>query len=85
MRPFEVRSVTIEHVPGHPSLAAVELGGGIRLDRIQVWPARHGPLVLFPMAPAGHFQLGLTPVLRSLLVRAVVAAWRQSWSARVAA
>ena len=85
MRPLEVRSVTIEHVPGHPSLAAVELDGGIRLDRIQVWPARHGPLILFPMAPAGHFQLGLTPVLRSLLVRAVVAAWRRSCAARVAA
>ena len=85
MRPLEVRTVTIEHVPGHPSLATVELGGGVCLDRIQVWPARHGPLVLFPMAPGGHFQLGLTPLLRSILVRAVVAAWRRSCQARVAA
>ena len=85
MRPLAVRSVSVEHVPGHPSLASVDLEGGLRIDRVQVWPARHGPLVLFPLASTGRFVLELTPVLRSILSKAVVGAWRQSLSARAAA
>jgi len=85
MRPLEIVSVSIEHVPGRPSTASVDLSGGLQLDQIQVWPARHGPLVLFPLGRAGRSLLELTPLLRSLVVRAVVARWRQSLSARAAA
>lgn len=85
MRPLEIVSVCVEHVPGHPSTASVELSGGLRLDQIQVWPARHGPLVLFPLGTSGHSLLDLTPLVRSMLVRSVVAEWRRSLSARKAA
>jgi hypothetical protein len=85
MAPLEVLSVQIEHFPGHPSQATVELRGGLRLGRIQVWPARHGPLVLFPLGQGGRFLLDLTPLLRGLVVRSVVSAWRNSLAARAAA
>lgn len=78
MRPLAVSHVTLETEPGHPSRAAVHFAGGIRLCEIQVWPARHGPLVLFPLGREGTSPLQLTPALRTLVVQAVVAAWRQS-------
>lgn len=85
MRPLEIVDVSIEHVPGHPSMASVELTGGLRLDGIQVWPARHGPLVLFPLGRSDRSPLALAPVVRTLVVRSVVSRWRLSLSARAAA
>ena len=85
MRPLEIASVCVEHLPGRPSTASVELSGGLRLDQIQVWTARHGPLVLFPLGKTGHAPVELTPLVRSMVVRSVVAEWRRSLSARVAA
>jgi len=85
MRPIEIASVSVEHVSGRPSIASVELSGGLQLDQIQVWPARHGPLVLFPLGKSGHTLLELTPVVKSMVVRSVIAEWRRSLSARVAA
>jgi hypothetical protein len=85
MRPLEIVSVYVDHIPGRPSTACVELSGGLQLDQIQVWPARHGPLVLFPIGNPGHTLLELTPLVRSMVVRSVVASWRQSLSARAAA
>jgi hypothetical protein len=85
MRPLEIVSVSVEHLPGRPSTASVELSGGLQLDQIQVWTARHGPLVLFPLGKSGHSLLELTPLVRSMVVRSVVAEWRRSLSARAAA
>lgn len=78
MRPLTVSHVDVEHTPGHPSAATVHFEGGIRLCGIQVWPARHGPLVLFPIGTGNTSPLSLTPVLRNLVVQAVVAKWRQT-------
>jgi len=78
MRPLVVSDVNIVHVPGRPSSASVRFAGGICLDGIQVWPARHGPLVLFPLGRDGNGHLNLTPLLRSLVVQAVVASWRKT-------
>jgi hypothetical protein len=85
MRPLEIVSVCVDHIPGRPSTASVELSGSVRLDQLQVWPARHGPLVLFPIGNSGHTFLELTPLVRSMVVRSVVAEWRRSLSARAAA
>ena len=85
MRPLEIVSVSVEHTPGRPSTACVLLSGGLQLDQIQVWPARHGPLVLFPLGNSGHSPLELTPLVRSMVVRSVVTEWRQSLSAKAAA
>jgi len=78
MRPLTVSDVSIVHVPGRPSSASVRFEGGICLDGIQVWPARHGPLVLFPLGKEGDSHLRLTPLLRSLVVQAVIASWRKT-------
>jgi hypothetical protein len=80
MRPLAVSHVSIESEPGRPSKATVRFDGGICLCEIQVWPARHGPLVLFPSGRDGSSPLHLTPVVRTMVVRAVVAAWRKSRS-----
>lgn len=88
MRPLTVSDVHVVHIPGHPSSASVRFAGGIRLDGIQVWPARHGPLVLFPIGQnASTGNIHLTPVVRTLVVQAVVAAWRKTRQelARIAA
>jgi hypothetical protein len=85
MRPLEIASVCVEHIPGRPSTASVVFSGGVQLDQIQVWTARHGPLVLFPLGRAGHALLELTPLVRSMVVRSVVAEWRRSLCARAAA
>ncbi len=76
MRPLTVSHVAVEHTPGHPSAATVHFEGGIRLCGIQVWPARHGPLVLFPIGNGDSSPLVLTPLLRSIVVQAVIAQWR---------
>jgi len=78
MHPLAVSQVSIENEPGRPSKATVRLDGGICLCEIQVWPARHGPLVLFPVGRDGSSPLQLTPVVRTMVVRAVVDAWRKS-------
>ena len=80
MRPLAISHVSIESEPGRPSKATVRLDGGICLCEIQVWPARHGPLVLFPQGHDGSSPLHLTPAVRTMVVRAVVAAWRNSRS-----
>lgn len=85
MRPLDIVSVSIEHVPGRPSTASVELTGGLCLDGIQVWTARHGPLVLFPLGKGEHSPLELTPVVRAMVVRSVVFGWRQSLSRKAVA
>ncbi|HQF56226.1 MAG TPA: hypothetical protein PK208_14000 [Fibrobacteria bacterium] len=87
MRPLTVSHVAIDHVPGHPSSAHVLFQGGIGISGIQVWPARHGPLVLFPIGTGNTSPLSLTPLLRNLVVQAVVAQWRQTRQelARIAA
>lgn len=87
MRPLTVSHVIVEHTPGHPSSAQVLFQGGIGLSGIQVWPARHGPLVLFPIGSANSSPLVLTPLLRNLVVQAVVAQWRRTRQelARIAA
>jgi hypothetical protein len=82
---LDIVSVSIEHVPGRPSLASVELTGGLCLDGIQVWPARHGPLVLFPLGKSDRSPLELSPLVRTLVVRSVVFHWRRSLSRKVAA
>ena len=79
MRPLAVSHVFVDHTPGRPSTAQVEFEGGIRLLGIQVWPARHGPLVLFPLGTDKNpSPLSLTPLLRSMVVQSVVAEWRRS-------
>lgn len=78
MRPLAVSHVSIQSEPGRPSKANVILDGGICLCEIQVWPARHGPLVLFPLGTEGSSPLHLTPAVRTMVVKAVVAAWRKS-------
>ncbi|MEN9308543.1 MAG: hypothetical protein RL173_2475 [Fibrobacterota bacterium] len=87
MRPLTVSDVHIVHVPGRPSSACVRFEGGICLDGIQVWPARHGPLVLFPIGENGNGQASLTPLLRTLVVQSVIATWRKTRQdlARIAA
>jgi hypothetical protein len=80
MRPLAVSNVSIESEPGRPSKATVRLDGGICLCEIQVWPARHGPLVLFPLGRDGSSPLHLTPAIRTMVVQAVVSAWRKSRS-----
>ena len=87
MRPLTVSHILVEHVPGRPSTAFVYFEGGIRLDGLQVWPARHGPLVLFPLGLRRTGNIHLTPLLRTLVVQAVIAAWRRSKAlqARIAA
>lgn len=81
MRPLAVSHVSIASEPGRPCRATVRLDGGICLCEIQVWPARHGPLVLFPTGRDGSSPLHLTPAVRTMVVRAVVAAWRASRAA----
>ncbi len=87
MCPLTVSHVSIEHQPGHPSQALVIFNASIRLNGIQVWPARHGPLVLFPLDKRGLSPIQLTPLVRTLVVQSVVAAWRKSklQNARIAA
>ncbi|HNY30458.1 MAG TPA: hypothetical protein PKO15_06190 [Fibrobacteria bacterium] len=87
MKPLQILDISMETIPGHPAIASVVLTGGLVLSQIRVWPARHGPLVQFPLGTGTRSQLELTPVLRSLLVKALVAVWRrrQSDRARVAA
>lgn len=87
MKPLQILEISLEHLPGRPTLASVVLTGGLVLSHIRVWPARHGPLVQFPLGSGARSQLELTPVLRTLLIKALVAAWRtdRAGLARVAA
>ncbi len=78
MRPLRISHVTIESEPGRPSQATVRFDGGICLQRLQVWPARHGPLVLFPFDRDGSSPLHLTPAVRTMVIQAVIASWRKS-------
>lgn len=78
MRPLTVTHVSIENIPGHPSHASVRFDGGICLDGIQVWPARHGPLVLFPLGRENASPIHLTPLIRTMVVQSVIASWRKS-------
>lgn len=87
MKPLQILDISLECSPGHPANASVVLTGGLVLSQIRIWPARHGPLVQFPLGTGARSQVEISPVLRALLVRALVATWRkeQSCRARVAA
>lgn len=79
MQPFEIEGIQLELQSGRPVLAEVVLTGGVVLSQIRIWPGRHGPLVQFPLGNQSRAVLELTPVLRSLVVKALVAHWRAQW------
>lgn len=82
MKPLQILEISLECVPGHPASATVVLTGGLVLSQIRIWPARHGPLVQFPLGTGIRSQLEISPALRALLVRALVAIWRRDQTAR---
>lgn len=82
MKPLQILDITLECSPGHPAKASVSLTGGLVLSQIRIWPARHGPLVQFPLGTGTRSQLEISPALRSMLVRALVSTWRKEQSSR---
>ncbi|MBK9576134.1 MAG: hypothetical protein IPK50_23410 [Fibrobacterota bacterium] len=82
MKPLQILDISLECMPGRPALATVVLTGGLVLSQIRIWPARHGPLVQFPLGTGARSQLEISPVLRTLLVKALVATWRRDQATR---
>ncbi|MBK8803022.1 MAG: hypothetical protein IPN71_13400 [Fibrobacteres bacterium] len=82
MKPLQILEISLECVPGHPTRATVVLTGGLVLSQIRIWPARHGPLVQFPLGTGARSQLEISPALRTMLVRALVASWRRDQVSR---